>query len=180
MFSQNEKNHLKNSPLFFFSFFPPACLLAFCQFGWLSKTNFKFTSIILIINAMFFSFSTYELLVNRKGCLSFLQFLWIVIWWSSTQCHCLLSCKGTWQVGLCLTLKTPRKTCIWKCRLFMSSAGYSCKLFKPIFAYRQTGWTHIRLLLKEQSDLGPRCLQKWHSQADDKADDNCCDWQFKG
>ena len=34
----------------------------------------------------------------------------------------------------------------------------------------------------EQSDLGPRCLQKWllKSQADDKADDNCCDWQFKG
>ena len=26
------------------------------------------------------------------------------------------------------------------------------------------------------------CLQKWllKSQADDKADDNCCDWQFKG
>ena len=34
----------------------------------------------------------------------------------------------------------------------------------------------------EQSDLGPRCLQNWllKSQADDKADDNCCDWQFKG
>ena len=31
-------------------------------------------------------------------------------------------------------------------------------------------------------DLGPPCLQKWllKSQADDKADDNCCDWQFKG
>ena len=35
---------------------------------------------------------------------------------------------------------------------------------------------------KEQSDLGPHCLQKWclKSQADDKADYNCCDWQFKG
>ena len=34
---------------------------------------------------------------------------------------------------------------------------------------------------KEQSDLGPHCLQKWllKSQAGDKADDNCCDWQFK-
>ena len=34
----------------------------------------------------------------------------------------------------------------------------------------------------EQSDLGPHFLQKWllKSQADDKADDNCCDWQFKG
>ena len=29
---------------------------------------------------------------------------------------------------------------------------------------------------------GPLCLQKWlqKSQADDKADDNYCDWQFKG
>ena len=54
--------------------------------------------------------------------------------------------------------------------------------FKPIFAYKQTVWTLIRLLLEEQSDLGPHCLQEWllKSQADDKADDNCCDWQFKG
>ena len=39
------------------------------------------------------------------------------------------------------------------------------------FAYRQTVWTLIRLLLEEQSDLGPHCLQKWllKSQADDKA-----------
>ena len=31
-------------------------------------------------------------------------------------------------------------------------------------------------------DLGPRCLQKLllKSQADDKADDNSCDWRFKG
>ena len=38
-------------------------------------------------------------------------------------------------------------------------------------------WTLIRLLLEEQSDLGPNCLQKCllKSQADDKADDNCCD-----
>ena len=30
--------------------------------------------------------------------------------------------------------------------------------------------------------LGPQYLQKWllKSQADDKADGNCCDWQFKG
>ena len=64
----------------------------------------------------------------------------------------------------------------------MSSAEYSCKLFKPIFAYSQTVWTQIRLLLKEQSDLGPHCLQKWllKSQADDKVDDNSCDWRFKG
>ena len=62
----------------------------------------------------------------------------------------------------------------------MSSAVYSCKHFKPIFAYMQTVWT--LWTLEEQSDLGPYGLQKWllKSQADDKADDNCCDWQFKG
>ena len=34
----------------------------------------------------------------------------------------------------------------------------------------------------DQTALGPHWLQKWllKSQADDKADDNCCDWQFKG
>ena len=42
----------------------------------------------------------------------------------------------------------------------MLSAEYSCKRFKPIFAYPQTVQTLIRLLLKEQSELGPHCLQK--------------------
>ena len=64
------------------------------------------------------------------------------------------------------------------------SAEYSasCKIFRPIFTYGQTVWTQIRLLLKEQSDLGPHYLQKWFlkSQAGDKADNNFCDWQFKG
>ena len=42
-------------------------------------------------------------------------------------------------------------------------------------------WTLTRLLLEEQSDLGPHFLQKYllKSQADGKADDSCCDWQFK-
>ena len=55
----------------------------------------------------------------------------------------------------------------------MSSAEYVCKVFKSIFAYRQTVWTLISLLLEEQTDQGSRCLQKWRlkSQADDKADD---------
>ena len=30
-----------------------------------------------------------------------------------------------------------------------------------------------------ESDLGPHHLLL-KSQADDKADNNCCDWQFKG
>ena len=34
----------------------------------------------------------------------------------------------------------------------------------------------------QTADLGPHCLQKGllKSQADDKAGDNSCDWQFKG
>ena len=87
-------------------------------------------------------------------------------------------------LGLCslLTLKAPRKTVsenvVCLCRLLNILANFS-KLF---FAYQQTVWTQIRLLLKEQSDMGPYCLQKWllKSQAEDKADDNCCDWRFKG
>ena len=36
----------------------------------------------------------------------------------------------------------------------------------------------MRLLLGEQSDLDPHCLQKCFLKS--QADDNCCDWQFKG
>ena len=52
------------------------------------------------------------------------------------------------QGKLLTLLKNAKKTCIWKCRLFMSSAEYSCKSFKPIFAYWQTVWTLFRLLLR--------------------------------
>ena len=71
----------------------------------------------------------------------------------------------------------------------MSSVYVVCWIFLQtfqtffFFAYRQTVWTLIRLLLEGQSDLvGPHGLQKWllKSQADDKADDNCCEWHFKG
>ena len=69
----------------------------------------------------------------------------------------------------------------------MSSVYVVCwiflQTFQPYFCIpANSPWTQIRLLLEEQSDLGPYCLQKWllKSQADDKADDNCCDWRFKG
>ena len=68
----------------------------------------------------------------------------------------------------------------------MSSVYVVCWIFLQTFLNLvlhtgKTVWTQIRLLLEEQSDLGPYCLQKWllKSQADYKADDNCCDWQFK-
>ena len=69
----------------------------------------------------------------------------------------------------------------------MSSVYVVCRIFLKtfqtyIFAYRQTVWTLIRLLL-EQHIVCKKWLLKL--QADDKADDNCCDWQlwdwkFKG
>ena len=45
----------------------------------------------------------------------------------------------------------------------------------------ETFQTYFCMQVK-QSDLGPNCLQKLllKSQADDKADGNCCDRQFKG
>ena len=54
--------------------------------------------------------------------------------------------------------------------------------FQTYFCIQANSVDQIRLLLEEQSDLGPHCLQTWllKSQADDKADDNCCDWHFKG
>ena len=58
-----------------------------------------------------------------------------------------------------LTLKMPRipasENIVCLCRLLNILANFSNLLFE----YRQTVWTHIRLLLEEQSDLGPHCLQ---------------------
>ena len=68
----------------------------------------------------------------------------------------------------------------------MSSVYVVCwiflQTFQTCFCIQANMWTLIRLLLEEQSDLGSHCLQKWllKSKADDKADDNCFDLQFKG
>ena len=64
----------------------------------------------------------------------------------------------------------------------MSSAEYSCKLLKAIFCIPANSVDPDQTAPREQSDLGPHCLQKLllKSQADDKADDNSCDWHFKG
>ena len=47
----------------------------------------------------------------------------------------------------------------------MSSVYVVCwiilQTFQTYFVYRQTMWTLIWLLLEEQSDIGPHCLQKW-------------------
>ena len=85
-------------------------------------------------------------------------------------------CKNNQNI---LTLKMPGKPAsenvVCLCCLLNILANFSNLFF---FAYRQTVWALIRLHLEEQSDRDPHCLQK--SQADDKADDNCCEWQFKG
>ena len=64
------------------------------------------------------------------------------------------------EIGRVLTLKVPRKSAsenvVCLCRLLHLLANFS----NLHFAYRQTVWTQIRLLLKEQSDLGPHCLQQ--------------------
>ena len=85
---------------------------------------------------------------------------------------------------LWLTLKMPRKPAsenvICLCRLLNIYANFS-NLF-CIQANSVDPDQTAKGDLKEQSDLGPHCLQKWllKSQAGDKADDNCCDWHFKG
>ena len=64
----------------------------------------------------------------------------------------------------------------------MSSVYVFLQTFQTYFCIQANSVDLIRLLLEEQSDLGPHCLHKWllKSQADDKADDSCCDCQFKG
>ena len=68
----------------------------------------------------------------------------------------------------------------------MSSVYVVCwiflQTFQTYFCIQTNSVDPDQNILKEQSDLGPRCLQKWllKSQADDKADNNCCDWRFKG
>ena len=74
----------------------------------------------------------------------------------------------SWLEHWRLTLKAPRKTA-------SKNVVYLCLLLNILANFSN----QIR---KEQSDLGPYCLQKWllKSQADDKVDDNSCDWRFKG
>ena len=66
----------------------------------------------------------------------------------------------------------------------MSSVYVVCWVFLQMFQTyfcRQANSVDPDQTAEEQSDLGPHCLQKWllKSEVDDKADDNCSDWQFK-
>ena len=67
------------------------------------------------------------------------------------------------DLGLCC--KHVHDVLTLKAHLKILSTYVVCCIFLHFsnlhFAYRQTVWTQIRLLLKEQSDLGPHCLQDW-------------------
>ena len=56
----------------------------------------------------------------------------------------------------------------------MSSAEYSLQTFQTYFCIQANSVDPDQTA---PLGLGPHCLQKWllKSQADDKADDNCCD-----
>ena len=77
-----------------------------------------------------------------------------------------------------------KKTYIWKCRLFMLSAEYSCKLFKPIICIQANSVDPDQTAPLWSSLIWVHTVCKIDflnkSQAYDKADDNCCDWRFKG
>ena len=60
----------------------------------------------------------------------------------------------------------------------MSSVYVVCWIFLQTF---QTYFC-IQANSVDHDQTAPHSLQKWllKSHADDKADDNCCDWQVKG
>ena len=66
--------------------------------------------------------------------------------WSLSMEHLPLRCQE----------KLHLKNVICLCCLLHLLANFS----NILFAYRQTVWNQIRLLLKEQSDLDPHCLQQ--------------------
>ena len=62
----------------------------------------------------------------------------------------------------------------------MSSAYVVCWIFLQTF---QTNFCiPANNVDQDETDLSPHYLQKWllKSQVGGKADDSCCDWQFKG
>ena len=64
----------------------------------------------------------------------------------------------------------------------MSSAEYSCKLLKAIFCIPANSVDPDQTAPKGAVWSGSTLFAEmtFKSQAEDKADDNCCDWRFKG
>ena len=64
----------------------------------------------------------------------------------------------------------------------MSSAEYFLQTFQTYFCIQANSVDPDQTAPRGAVWSGLHCLQKWllKSQADDKADNHCCDWQFKG
>ena len=68
----------------------------------------------------------------------------------------------------------------------MSSVSVVCwiflQTFQIYFCIHANSVDTDQTAPKEQSDLGPHCLQQWLLKllAEDKANDNCFDWRFNG
>ena len=76
-----------------------------------------------------------------------------------------------------LTLKAPRKTAPEKVVCLCRRLNILADFLKKYFCIQANSVDPDQ----DQSDLGPRCLQNdLKPQADDKVDDNSCDWRFKG
>ena len=54
---------------------------------------------------------------------------------------------------------SPANIFFWKWFLHITFAVYIQKHSRPLLSWQQTVWNLIRLLLKEQSDLAPYCLE---------------------
>ena len=131
----------------------------------LKNNNEKIRMLSAVILLSTFSSSTHVVLlstpVSSKFC-SFIVFKVSCVIFSEIGIKLLknLNKKLCYMNKVMLTLKAPRKPAsenvICLCRLLHLLANFS----NLHFAYRQTVWTQIRLLLTEQSDLGPHCLQQ--------------------
>ena len=66
--------------------------------------------------------------------------------WIRAWCKWLLF-EGIFLYVISLTLKAPRKKCIWKCRLPKSSTANNCLTLRRIKYRSKTAWTQTRLLL---------------------------------
>ena len=88
-----------------------------------------------------------------------------------------------YRIQRTLTLKAPRKTASENVVCLCCLLNILADFLKKYFCIQANSVDPDQTAPKEeQSDLGPRCLQKWllKPQADNKADDNSCDWRFKG
>ena len=76
-------------------------------------------------------------------------------WWYILQYN-----RYAFQATMMLTLKAPRKKCIWKCGLLKSSAANNCLTLLTNWVKKKTAWTQNRLLLYRSSLIWVHTV--WH------------------